>query len=263
MKLVVHIRAIAISEFETQLGPYAGAKGMELPLCHVTSFQFSLEILAAGTFDTQKPCPVYADHIIYMFVARPVYRFREEPDAQFGVAFAPVCFLMKASCAGQAIRSLPFDSGGFARYQKEMHPTWELADFEIADPIRIGQIREEFWSDPKAYYNAFPNPMLSFPATKTLLQQYYTLITNGISHGFDTRCSTIEVQLPSPFPLAGNLLAVFAPHSGVDDPAYQALVSSHGSHLIPYRFHEPFYTNDFATSIYDAVFDYLDRESMI
>lgn len=252
------------SDFENQLDAAASVSPSDLPLAHVTSFETSLRILGAGEFRAPKACPVYKERLLYTFVARPAYRFQDKADPALGVAFAPVCFLLDASCSAAAIRALPFDSGGFGRYKAEMHPSWELADFEMSDAaLRTAQVIETFWPDSACYYEAKPRSGMTFAATKTLLQQYYTLITNGIPHGFDSRCCTIEVQLPSPTRLSGNLVAIFAPDRAADDPDYASLVASHGGHLIPYRFHEPFYPNDYFTSLYDAVAGFLEADGKL
>jgi hypothetical protein len=251
------------SLFDQQLGIPPAAHS-NLPLAHTTTFETAIRILGSGEFDSPLACPIYSEKLLYTFVARPVYRFREEADPRLGLSFAPVCFLLEGACTPDAVRCLPFDSGGFNRYKHEMHPNWNRGDFEMK-PIatRVRQVIEEFWSSYQDYYEGKPRSGLSVPAINTLIQQYYTLITNGVSHGFDSRCSTVEVQFTAPMPISGRLKAVFAPDRAADDAAFQALVSAFHADLVPYRYHEPFYPNDYSTSIFDSVEMYLNARGVL
>jgi hypothetical protein len=90
----------------------------------------------------------------------------------------------------------------------------------------------------------------------------YSLISNKLSAVFDNRCSTIEVQFPSPLELKGNIEAIVVP-SGVAGGVVAKLASSLSAELLTYEFEMPYTVSDFHVSVRTAVRDFFHARSLL
>ncbi len=254
------------SAFEKQLGalPSASAKKpSELPLTHLTDWATFLAIAGDGRLVSKKPCSVYGELLVYTFYGRPAYRFPRDDVSHHLESYSPVCFLLKSKLTGKAERVLPFDSGGFAKYKAAMHPTLQRDHFELAKNANSAvRIIERLWGSNVNYYRSIEMSGLGITPASVALSHYYNLISNNLSEKFDERCSTIEVQLPSPVALKGSVMAIVVP-SGVANGEVARIAKELSADLIVYPFDTPYYIGDFHISVRSAVREYFESKKWL
>ena len=243
--------------FDTQLGKLGKQEiPARLNLTHVTTHATMLDICRMQSMATPNDCPVYHEKLIYTFYGRPAYRMRDNETS-------PTCLLFDSEIISNAVRMLPFDSGGFSYYGPVMDAGWSKEDFELQ--ISLGRIQELlacFWGDDTAYYDSKVTGELEFSPSYDKLNQYSRLISNKLPVSFDTRCSSPEAQLPSPLDVSVHLDAIVVPDSAIDDEL-KSLAIKLEAHLIPYRFDIPFKQTDFFKPIHYAVRDYYDELGLL
>jgi hypothetical protein len=249
--------------FETQLVALpANPNGTALPLAHSTDWARFLAITRVGEFQSTKKCPVYGELLLYTFYGRPAYRFQNDDLAHSTLSYMPVCFLLDPTLINSAQRILPFDSGGFDRYAAAMHPSYTREMFELSPgSASANRIIDAFWQTNRQYVSKAARIGLTFSAAADLLTHYYLLITNQLAVHFDDRCSSVEIQLPSPIVLKGNVLEIAAPV--VSDPAIATIATTLGADLLQYPFEMPYYINDFHMSVRQVVRDFLEMRAFV
>lgn len=249
--------------FETQLIALpANPTGNALPLVHSTDWARFLAITRVGNFQTGAKCPVYDEYLLYTFYGRPAYRLRDDGVAYHNLSYMPVCFVLNPGLIASSLRIMPFDSGGFDLYGPAMHPSFTRKMFEMApEQASANRVINAFWGSNKNYADKNCPSNLTFAATSELLTHYYQLITNKISSDFDDRCSTLEIQLPVPLGLKGNVAAIAVPVTS--DPIIADLARDLGAELLPYNFEMPYYVNDFHMNVRQIVRDFLEAKGLI
>ena len=202
-------------------------------------------------------CSVYGTHLIYAFYGRPSYRLHDDGLSHNLPTYSPVCFVLNNKLVDSAERMLPFDSGGFSKYSAAMHPSLTLKDYELTiGSASTTKVVAYFWNSNADYYSTrFLDSLAINPATIALIH-YYSLISNRLSTVFDNRCSTIELQFPSPLELTGNIEAIVVP-SGVAGSVAAKIASSLSAELLTYEFEMPYTAFDFHVSVRIAVRDFL------
>jgi hypothetical protein len=246
------------SQFQTQLesSVVAGRNPRLLPLTHVTSWAGFIAIATAGNFSPKDPCPVYGKHLVYSFYGRPAYRLKETGVQHSLPTFAPVCFILKARAIKQAIRVLPFDSGGFAIYAPAMHSLLDRKDYELSlGGASSRRVVKKLWQTNRRYFDTKPTTTLVIDPAEVALLHYYNLISNKLAVAFDNRCSTIEVQFSAPLELDGAVEAIVVP-SNVSPRAKQ-VAKSLKAELLVYNFDMPYYVSDFNGAVRHIVRAYL------
>ncbi|HEY2123779.1 MAG TPA: hypothetical protein VGH07_09315 [Chthoniobacterales bacterium] len=251
------------NNFEGQLRAFPPkVAGPLLPLAHVTDFGRFLTILREGQFDPPIKCGVYDEYLIYTFSGRPDYRLRDDGYTYSDVVYAPVCLLLRP-LRTPVKRILPFDSGGFDRYGKAMHPSWTRADFELnGTPDAPMYITGTFFEKNSNYFDRKALPGLKFKNSAEKLRLFYQLITNQLPAVFDQRCSAIEVQLSAPVSLKDTLIAVALPSSALDEET-AADITAIGALVLPYPFEMPFRPGNFFLSIRSAVRAYFQDSGLL
>lgn len=234
-----------------------------LPLTHLTDWAGFVAISKDGQFAPKKPCSIYGKYLVYGFYGRPAYRLRDEGLSHSLPTFAPVCFILNPKLVDGAERMLPFDSGGFNRYAAAMHPSLTLDDYELTSGLAsIATIISYFWGSNAGYYGTkFLDSLAIGPAAVALIH-YYSLISNRLSTVFDNRCSTIEVQLPSPVKLDANVEAIVVPSSVAGDEA-ATIAASLSAELLTYEFEMPYKVSDFHASVRSVVREFLHTRGLL
>lgn len=225
-----------------------------LSLVHCTTVDRGVQVLAAGELRPTH-CPVYDDDLLYLFYGRPAYKPAENVGASFMVELAPICLVLSPSLLGAAVRSLPFDSGGFDRYRNQIGPGLTRQDFEMpGDHTLPRRLVGAFYGTNRDYYHhtalVQPEPPLSRRAARALSR----LITDKSIRNDDDRCGTIEVQFFDRIRLADALQAIVAPAQMFTDPeVISALEACPNAVPMPYKTYGRFNPLSFAGSIYERV----------
>jgi hypothetical protein len=158
-----------------------------LPLCHTTKYGYCLSIVEKG-FEPNI-CSVYNQQLVYFFYGKSRYSVdakKKEASAIKKLDEMPVAFLFDFNAILEKIsfvRYLPFDSGGFPRYELSKKEDFEITKFKkgekileiirliysnhktyLADRIHEGNLRAE------ASYNKAVNQLKGFYVDKGMLK---------------------------------------------------------------------------------------------
>jgi len=203
------------------------ADELTMPLMHSTATGIGARIIVQGELRT-RACTVYGTELLYLFYGRPA--FKPLPGiAPSGIAeHLPMCLVLDPALLGDALRILPFDSGGYDRYAPNVGPLLQRTDFELGPrgdlPMRL--VRAFFDSNGN-YYHAAPTAdadgiSLSHEAARAFAR----LSRDQSIADDDDRRTTIEVQIARSIPLSGALRAVVAPAALLSDPVIAAALAA-------------------------------------
>ncbi len=241
----------------------AGEKAM--PLMHSTPTAIGARIIVQGELRT-RACEIYGTDLLYLFYGRPA--FKPLPgEAPSGITeHLPMCLVLDPALLGDALRILPFDSGGYDRYGPHIGGLLNRPDFELGPrgdvPMRL--IRAFFDSNGN-YYRARPTAdadTISF--THEAARAFARLSLDQSIADDDDRRSTIEVQIARSIPLSGALRAVVAPAALLSDPMIEAALAVMPD-VIPisydtYGRHQP---SAYTVLLYDHVARYLVSQKVM
>ena len=188
-------------------------------LTHCTSGGGCIEIMAELVLKPDH-CGVYDSDLLYLFYGRPAFKPYAGVASSTLTETAPVCLVLDPEVIRDAVRIVPFDSGGFSRYLPHLGPGLTLPQFELAPgaerPLRlIGA----FFETTRNYYVQSPRPGHAPPVSEREASGYGRLIADGSIAEDDDRRGTIEVQVAAPVPLREALRALIAPAALLEDPA--------------------------------------------
>jgi hypothetical protein len=107
-----------------------------LDLVHVTSVGWGRRIIGTARIET-RPCRVFDRDLIYAFMARPAYRFRDGDVKSSQISRFPFVFVMSSQALGDPFHVYPFDTGAYVAdvYGKNVDPTIYLDDYELTPRI--------------------------------------------------------------------------------------------------------------------------------
>lgn len=249
------------TSFAKFLGKFTPLSGKALPLVHCQTAKDALQIFADRRL---KPtlCDVYQTNLLYLFYGRPAYKPAEGTDANAIVDLAPVCLVLDPAVLSNAIRILPFDSGGFERYQAAIGSKFELAEFELGKSKSIpARLVQAFYKTNSNYYEQRPTlgeADLNF--SELTPRAYARLIADKSVRKVDDRCGTIEIQFNSEILLKKALRAVVGPTPVVTDPEVErALKDCPSVTVYPYKTYGRTEPTAFSHAIYSNVEDFLTR----
>jgi hypothetical protein len=232
-----------------------------LSLIHCTTVGSGLDILTHGTLNPT-PCPVYNADLLYLFYGRPAYKPATGIGASGILDFAPICLVLDPAIMDAALRAVPFDSGGFARYEALIGPGLARPDFELqGDPTLPLRLVRAFYQSNRNYYDQTPTTReADLPLSRRTARALARLIGDPAIRNIDDRCGTIELQYSTAIPLAGALQAIVAPAAMLDDPeVLQALALCPNASAIPYKTYGRFEPLSFAHTIYERIDDFLQN----
>lgn len=246
---------VTLTDFISRYEPGAGA---EMHLVHCTTVGTGLSALTVGALEP-RACPVYGDDLLYFFYGRPAFKPAAGLGASNIVDYAPICLVLDPTVIVQAARILPFDSGGFARYQQLIGPGLPLNDFELGvDRQTPRRLIKAFYQTPRNYYDQAPTLRdADIPLSGRTARAYARLIADPAIRETDDRCGTIEVQVSKAVPLKDALRAIVAPAVLFDDPEIQeAIKTCPGVSLLPYSTFGRFSPEGLTYALYDRVNDF-------
>ncbi|WP_156397391.1 hypothetical protein [Rhizobium sp. Root1204] len=195
-----------------------------------------------------------------MFYGRPAYKPAAGSGPSSLIDLAPVCLVIDPTVLSSAIRVLPFDSGGFARYTPLLGPGLTLEEFELGtsgmQPMRL---ISAFYDTNRNYYDQLPTlAERKIPITRASSRAYARLIADPSMRAIDDRCGTIEVQFSTAVSLKTALRAVVAPAALLSDPDMQeALQECANAVPLPYKTYGRSDPLSFAHALYEKVDTFL------
>ncbi len=229
----------------------------QLGLTHVTDCARLPGLVQSGRLEPRM-CDVFGEKLVYLFYGRPAYRSAWDGGATSNLDHARICLVLRDDVVARARRVLPFDSGGFGRYQSAFHHSLTLADFELAPGTHPLKVIGAFYESLEHYWTMDPIQGRKFPVTQNIVRSYYQLITGGLAEKFDDRCAAIEVQLDDTLALAGEVLAVIGPNQIFEDPKVQALIEAWDAEPRGYRITHMFNPPETAGRLFGEVERFLE-----
>jgi hypothetical protein len=198
-----------------------------MPLMHSTSTAVGAKIVVSGEIKTRS-CEVYGQDLVYLFYGRPAFKPLSGAAASAIDEHLPMCLVIDPNMLGNAIRIVPFDSGGFDRYNAQIGPLLERADFELGPdgevPLRLVRA---FFETNRNYYRQFPTADPdTIPVSEAEARAYARLTRDTSMADDDDRRSTIEIQISGVVPLAYALRAVVAPPVLMADPKVKGVLDA-------------------------------------
>jgi hypothetical protein len=203
---------------------------------------------------------------LYLFYGRPAYRPGAGLPATGIIDLAPVCLILDPGLLNAAVRILPFDSGGFKRYEPLLGPHLKLPEFELgADTSAPLRLIEAFYQTNGNYYDQLPKlSEAAIPVSKLVARAYARLIADPSLRAVDDRSGTIEVQFPVEVNLKSALKAVIGPAALLSDPdVEQALRECPGVLPLTYKTYGRSEPVAFAQALYERVETYLRDQGCI
>lgn len=241
------------------------ADELAMPLMHSTATAIGARIIVQGELRTRS-CSVYGTDLLYLFYGRPA--FKPLPGlAPSGMSeHLPMCLVLDPALLGDALRILPFDSGGYDRYAPHIGPLLDRPDFELGSrgdvPMRL--VRAFFDSNGN-YFRSRPTAdaesiSMAHEAARALAR----LSRDQSIADDDDRRSTIEVQIARSVPLSQALRAVVAPASLLSDlPIAAALAAMPDVVPISYETYGRHQPSAYTLLLYDHVARYLVSQKVM
>jgi hypothetical protein len=205
--------------FTDYLNSFAPAE-KTMHLMHSTTVAAGTDIIVAGEMRT-RACTVYpGEDLLYLFYGRPAFKPLPGTSPSRIDEHLPMCLVIDPHLLGDAVRILPFDSGGYARYATHTGVTVTRPDFELGPGLDVPmRIVRAFFENNRNYYHQMPTAdQTSIPLSHRAARAYARLAHDTSLADDDDRRSTIEVQIGRAIPLAKALRAVIAPPVFLSDP---------------------------------------------
>jgi|TARA_B100000378_G_scaffold278882_1_gene284114 hypothetical protein len=203
---------LGIMSFSDYLNGFAPADGM-MHLMHSTTVATGASIIVQGELRT-RPCTVYGgEDLLYLFYGRPAFKPLAGALPSGIDEHLPMCLVIDPDLLGEAIRILPFDSGGYSRYSNHTGVAVTRPDFELGPGCEIPmRLVRAFFDTNSNYYHQKPTAdQGAIPITQLAARAFARLASDPALADDDDRRSTIEIQIGKTVPLAKALRAVIAP----------------------------------------------------
>jgi hypothetical protein len=235
-------------------------------LMHSTPVTIGADIILAGELRT-RPCTVYTgEDLLYLFYGRPAFKPLPGLPASAIAEHLPMCLVMDPTLLGEAVRILPFDSGGYERYAAHTGPLVQRADFELGPgrevPMRL--VRAFYETNRNYYIQTPPSGHDTIPISQRTAKAFARLARDPALADDDDRRSTIEVQIGRAVPLATALKAVVAPPVLLSDPeVLRVLDAMPDVKRVTYNTYGRQQPIAYVGSLYDRVSDFLVAEGVL
>ncbi len=251
--------------FADYLNGFTPADGA-LHLMHSTTVSAGASIIVAGELRT-RACTVYGGaDLLYLFYGRPAFKPLPGMLPSGIDEHLPMCLVVDPGLLDDAVRILPFDSGGYNRYAAYTGAIVARPDFELGAgrevPMRLVRA---FFETNRNYYHQKPTvDHAAIPVSHGAARAFARLALDPGLSDDDDRRSTIEVQIGRSVPLARALRAVVAPPVLLSDPAVvSALDAMPGVKRVTYETYGRQQPLAYVGSLYDKVASFLVAEGVM
>jgi hypothetical protein len=195
----------------------------KLPLIHVTAVGVAREIVDSGKLEA-RACPVFKRNLLYFFVMRAAYRFKDGDAKSHQINRFPFVFIVKPETVPDPYHVYPFDTGGAVKgvFEAQSDPYVFLEDYELAPThaAAAGQIAWAFGALEAYLDGNLRNDILDgVPAHETVTRGFVdiALMARSGSNQPDKRASAIEVACSHDVPLNGNVLLAILPKQYLEE----------------------------------------------
>jgi len=194
-----------------------------LDLVHITSVGAGREIVSQGQIEA-RPCAVFKRDLVYMFLARPAYRFRNGAAKSDQINRFPCAFIIRPEKLGAAFHIYPFDTGAGVSgcYGDTVDTHVYLENYELEPNLPAAQ-RHIAWAfgGNRQYFagDLIPGLAQGLHAWQSVGLGYLTiagLAATG-SNRPDKRASAIEVAYSKHLPLKGHARLAIFPQQLIED----------------------------------------------
>ncbi len=234
-------------------------------LTHCAPGHSAIKMLESQTLKASL-CRVYGVDLLYMFYGRPAYKTSVGILPNGMLELAPVCLILDPKMVRQAVRIMPFDSGGYKHYKDILGVKFTLSEFELGNrritpPRMVGA----FFDNNRNYYDQnYLAKNDGIPLAGLTARAYTRLIKDQTVRSYDDRGSTIEIQFDKDVPLKPVLRAIVAPTAFFDDPSVKKALRPFNKVVpVPYKMYGRNEPSGFAYALYDYVDRYLTNEGVI
>jgi len=117
-----------------------------LDLVHVTSVGWGKRIISTARIEARR-CRVFDHDLVYAFLARPAYRFRDGDLKSDQISRFPFVLVLSPENLGPPFHVYPFDTGAFdaGLYKAAADPTIYLEEYELP-PTLVGALQHIAWA---------------------------------------------------------------------------------------------------------------------
>jgi len=117
-----------------------------LDLVHVTAVGWGKQIISTARLDTRH-CQTFDRDLVYAFLARPAYRFRDGDRKSDQINRFPFVLVLSPEKLGAPLHVYPFDTGAFEAglYSETADPTIYLEEYELSPDI-VGALQHIAWA---------------------------------------------------------------------------------------------------------------------
>jgi hypothetical protein len=195
-----------------------------LDLVHITSVGWGRRIVSAAKIEPRR-CEVFSRDLVYAFMARPAYRFRDGDLKSDQISRFPFVFVISPGQLEVPFHVYPFDTGAAAAglYGDTAQPTVFLEDYAL-DPSIAAAMQHIAWAfgSNAAYFEGILKPGLanSLPYWRSVGRGWIDiagLAAIGADRP-DARASAIEVAYKSSIDLRqGHIRLAIFPQQLIED----------------------------------------------
>ncbi len=251
--------------FADYINGFAPADGT-MHLMHSAPVTIGADIILSGELRT-RPCTVYTgEDLLYLFYGRPAFKPLPGLPASAIAEHLPMCLVVDPTLLGDAVRILPFDSGGYGRYAAHTGPLVQRADFELGPGCEVPmRLVRAFFETNRNYYIQTPTSNdAAIPVSQREAKAFARLSRDPALADDDDRRSTIEVQIGRAVPLATALKAVVAPPVLLSDTeVVRVLDTMPDVKRVTYNTYGRQQPIAYVGSLYDRVSDFLVAEGVL
>ncbi|QXT34847.1 hypothetical protein KV697_13790 [Sphingomonas sanguinis] len=207
-----------------------------MSLMHCTPVLQGVRALDQGALRV-RPCSNYGDRpMVYLFYGRPAFKPMPGMLPARMEEHLPMCLVLDAGLIGRAVRIVPFDSGGFARYQPMVGPL-ARDRFELhPSPDLPRRIVGAFFETNANYFHQMPTReeidiSLLHPEARAIVR----LSRDPALADDDDRRTTIEIQLEEDVVIESALKAIIGPPLLFDEPVVARALAASGAVPLSYE----------------------------
>jgi hypothetical protein len=243
-------------------GEAPARRGMSL--MHCTPVLHGVQALAQGAL-RMRPCSNYEDRpMVYLFYGRPAFKPMAAMPPGMIHEHLPMCLVLDGSLLGRAVRVVPFDSGGFARYQPLVSPlTRDRFELQPRNDV-ARRIVAAFFETNANYFHQMPTRQeldisLLHPEARAIAR----LAHDRALADDDDRRTTIEIQLEEDIQIIPALKAIVGPPLLFDEPVVADALTASGATPLTYDTFGRQKPSFYSSQLYVQVKGLLRRRGML
>ena len=176
-------------------------------LVHVTPVGWGRRIVSAARIEARN-CQIFGHDLVYTFLVRPAYRFRDGDLKSDQISRFPFVFILSPEHLGPPHHVYPFDTGAavVGLYDGTADPTIYLEDYELP-PTLVGALQHIAWAfgSKVAYFEGTVKVDLAERlAHWNVVGRGWTAIAGLASAGHDrpdARAAAVEIAYRGPINL--------------------------------------------------------------